>query len=155
VFAAPSLLPRGKAPDLEALPWIGFDERMSQMQIARWFGRAMPDVRPRLRIDSFATMLRAAAAGAGAAVLPAFAASQEKGLVRVTELVPDVSMDLWVLSHPDLRGNARVRALADHLATTVPAELTRLLREGPRCPKFAQCPVEKRRLRRRSSSAEA
>ena len=151
VFAAPSLLPRGKAPDLEALPWIGFDERMAHLQIARWFGRAMPDVRPRLRIDSFATMLRAAAAGAGAAVLPVFAASQDKGLVRVTDVVPDVSMELWLLSHPDLRGNARVRALAEHLTTTIPEELARLLEEGARCPKFAQCPVEKRRQGRRSA----
>ena len=148
VYAAPSLLPRGKAPDLEALPWIGFDERMANMQIARWFGRAMPDVRPRLRIDSFATMLRVAAAGAGAAVLPVFAASQEKALVRVTDMVPDVHMELWLLSHPDMRGNARVRTLADHLAATVPAELARLLEEGARCPKFAECPVEKRRARR-------
>jgi DNA-binding transcriptional LysR family regulator len=149
VFAAPSLLSRGKTPDLEALPWIGFDERMSQMQVARWFARVLPDARPRLRIDSFATMLRAAAAGAGAAVLPVFAAAQEKGLVRVTDVIPDVYVDLWLLSHPDLRGNARVRALAEHLAATIPAELTRLLEEGARCPNFARCPAEKRRARAR------
>lgn len=153
VFAAPSLLPRGKAPDLEALPWIGFDERMSQMQVARWFERVLPDVRPRLRIDSFATMLRMAAAGAGAAVLPVFAAAQEKGLVRVTDLVPDVSMDLWLLSHPDMRGNARVRALADHLAVAMPAELERLLEEGTRCARLAPCPIKarmKRLMRKRA-----
>lgn len=148
VFAAESLLPRGKAPDLATLPWIGFDERMSQMQVARWFARVLPEARPRLRIDSFATMLRAAAAGAGAAVLPVFAASQEQGLVRVTDVIPDVHMDLWLLSHPDLRSNARVRALSDHLAATMPAELKRLLEEGARCPKLARCPEKKRGMSR-------
>src|SRR5207237_1431893 len=124
VFVSPSLLPRGKVPDLATLPWIGFDERLSQIKAARWFARAMPAVRPRLRIDSFSSMLRAAAAGAGAAVLPIFAAAQEERLVRITDLIPDVSMELWLLSHPDMRGNARVHALADHLAATVPAEVS-------------------------------
>ena len=142
VFASPSLLPRGKALDLQALPWIGFDERMSQLKIARWFGRAIPDLRPRLRIDSFATMLRAAVAGAGAAVLPVFAAAQEKALVRITDVIPDVSMEVWLLSHPDMRGNARVRALADHFTTAIPAELARLMETGACCKNVA--PLTKR-----------
>jgi DNA-binding transcriptional LysR family regulator len=149
VYAAPGLLPRGgKAPELEKLPWIGFDERLAHLNVARWFGRVLPGVRPRLRMDSLATMLRAAALGAGAAVLPTFAASQDKGLVRVTDVVPDVSMDLWLLSHPDLRGNARVRALSEHFAATIPVEISRLLEEGARCAKFAPCPEAKRRASR-------
>jgi DNA-binding transcriptional LysR family regulator len=146
VYAARPLLPRGrKAPVLEALPWIGFDENLAHLSIAQWLGRALPAIRPRLRIDSLATLLRAAASGAGAAVLPVFAASQDNDLVRVSDLVPDVSTELWLLSHPDLRGNARVRALTDHFAATIPAEMKRLLDEGARCPKLATCPAAKRR----------
>lgn len=146
VYAARALLPRsGKAPDLETLPWIGFDERLAHLNVARWFDHAFPTVRPRLRADSLATMLRAAATGAGAAVLPTFAACQDKDLVRVTDFVPDVGTDLWLLSHPDLRGNARVRALTEHFAATIPAELTRLLELGARCSRLAPCPAGKRR----------
>jgi DNA-binding transcriptional LysR family regulator len=148
VYAAPGLLPRGKAPDLERLAWIGFDERLGHLHVARWFERALPGIRPRLRMDSLATILRAALVGAGAAVLPTFAASQEKGLVRITDVIPGVHMDLWLLSHPDLRGNARVKALADHLASAIPAELEAVMERGPSCAKLAECPMEKRRARR-------
>ena len=99
-------------------------------------------------MDSLATMLRAAVAGAGAAVLPTFAASQEPGLVRVTDVIPDVHMELWLLSHPDLRGSARIRALTGHLATAVPKELEKILECGTCVPRVAPCPVQRRRARR-------
>jgi hypothetical protein len=60
VYAAPSLLPRGKAPDLGQLRWIGFDERLAHLPVARWFDGVLAGARPRLRTDSLATMLRAA-----------------------------------------------------------------------------------------------
>jgi DNA-binding transcriptional LysR family regulator len=147
VYVAPALLQGDDAPDLATLPWIGFDERLAHLNIAQWFERALPQVRPRLRIDSLATMQRAAAEGAGAAVLPIFAGSQDRGLVRVTRPVPDVEMDLWVLTHPDLRHNARVRALMEHLADALPGELEGIVDRGARCPALAPCPVASRRTR--------
>jgi DNA-binding transcriptional LysR family regulator len=145
VYASPALLPRSKAPDLEALPWVGFDERLAYLGIAQWFARVLPGVRPRLRMDSLAAMLRAAAAGVGAVVLPTFAASQQDGLVRITDVIPDVHTDIWLLTHPDLRGNARVRALSDHLAANIPREMEKILEQGARCSRFAPCPEQRRR----------
>jgi DNA-binding transcriptional LysR family regulator len=147
VYAVPSLLPRGKVPDLKTLPWIGFDERLAHLPVARWFDGVLSGARPRLRMDSLATMLRAAVAGAGAAVLPTFAASQERGLVRVTDVIPDVNMELWLLSHPDLRGSARIRALTEHLAAALPKELENILECGTCVPRLAPCPAQRRRAR--------
>ena len=153
VYAVPSLLPRGKVPDLETLPWIGFDERLAHLPVARWFEGVLSGARPRLRMDSLATMLRAAVAGAGAAVLPTFAASQESGLVRVTDVIPDVHMELWLLSHPDLRGSARIRALTEHLAAALPKELEKILECGTCVPRLAPCPVQRRRARRATQAS--
>src|SRR5260370_978752 len=50
VYAAPSLLKRGKTPELPALPWIGYDERLANVPAARWLKGAMPDLRARLRV---------------------------------------------------------------------------------------------------------
>src|SRR5262245_4622509 len=36
VYAAPSLVPRGKVPDLAKLPWIGFDGQLANLPAARW-----------------------------------------------------------------------------------------------------------------------
>ena len=153
VYVAPSLLKRGKTPELGELPWSGFDERLANLPAARWLARALPDMRARLRVDSLAAMLRCALAGAGAAVLPVFAGSQERGLVRITGIIPGVGNDLWALSHPDLRGNARVRALSDHLAAGVPKVLAEILDAGACSSRLASCPQD--RARRKTSRARA
>ena len=142
VYAAKPLIgKRQSAPVLGELPWVGFDERIAHFQIAQWFRHALPDVRPRLRLDSMSALMKAAAAGIGAVLLPTFAAAQEPALVRVTEEIDGPEMGLWLLSHPDVRGNARVRALAAHLAQAVPLEIERLMRSGATCKTFAACPL--------------
>jgi len=143
---------RHGAPVLQELPWVGFDERIAHFEIAKWFRDALPEVRPRLRLDSMSALMKAGAAGIGAVLLPTFAAAQEPALVRVTAEIVGPEMGLWLLSHPELRGNARVRALAAHLAEAVPQEIERLMRSGARCKAFAACPLAgKRRLRRHSA----
>ena len=82
-----------------------------------------------------------------AAVLPVFAASQEDSLVRITDVIPDIGTDLWALSHPDLRGNARVRALSEHLAAGVPRVLAEILDSGACSSRLAECPVDRARRR--------
>src|SRR5258708_24088184 len=86
VYAAPPLLKRGKTPDLPALPWIAYHERLADLPAARLMKRAMPDLRARLRVDSLAAMLRCALAGAWAAVLPVFAASPQGRLLRSSDI---------------------------------------------------------------------
>ena len=142
-------------PTLAQLPWLGFDERVAHLAVARWFADNFPDVRPRLRFDSMMTMLRAAAAGAGAAVLPIFAASQEPCLLRVSLPIPDQSMPIWLLSHPDARGNARVRALAAHLAAHVPRRLEALLSAGACSEKPMPCRTGDHSLKTRHAPKRA
>jgi DNA-binding transcriptional LysR family regulator len=148
VFASKAVLGRRRgAPVLAELPWVGFDERISHFQIAKWFAEALPQVRPQLRLDSMSALLKAATAGIGVALLPTFAASQEPLLLRVTTPIEGPEMNLWLLNHPDVRGNARVRALSNYLAQAVPAELERLAEGGATCKTFAACPLAGKRRR--------
>ncbi len=64
-------------------------------------------------------------------------------------------MGLWLLHHPDVRGNARVRALASYLAQAVPLELERIVREGQKCPRLAPCPQAQRKRGRPATAATA
>jgi DNA-binding transcriptional LysR family regulator len=153
VFASKAVLGRRRGtPVLAELPWVGFDERIAHFQIARWFAGALPQVRPRLRLDSMSALMRAAAAGLGAVVLPTFAAAQEHALVRVTTPIEGPEMPLWLLHHPDVRGNARVRTLNAYLAQAIPLELERLARGGATCKSFAACPLAGRRRGRPPAS---
>lgn len=131
----------GAPTDLAALPWLGFDARLAHLAVARWFAAHVPQAAPRLRFDSLMTLLRAAAAGAGAAVLPTFAAAQAPCLVRISEPIPDLEMPIWLLTHPDVRGNARVRALAAHLVEHAPARLQALLEGGACSARLVACGV--------------
>lgn len=138
----------GGSPSLEHLDWIGTSDRVAHFAVARWTAINLPFATPRLRVDSMMTLLRAASVGAGAAVLPTFAAAQCPGLVRLTDPIPDLAMPIWVLSHPDTRGNARVRALVEHLATLAPLRLAEL-EAGSACTSLPlQCAHVRGRRRR-------
>lgn len=155
VFASKAVLGRRRgAPVLAELPWLGFDESIAHFQIAKWFADALPQMRPRLRLDSMSALMRAAMAGLGAALLPTFAAAQEPLLLRVTTPIEGPEMNLWLLNHPDVRGNARVRALTQYLAQAVPQELERLARGGATCKAFAACPLAGRRRRRGAGATQ-
>lgn len=84
-------------------------------------------------LDSFVSILQAAALGVGVAALPAFAAAQDPRLVRISEPLDIPKMPIWLLTHPEVRGNARVRALLQHLAERTPAVLDSLTRAGACC----------------------
>ena len=75
------------------------------------------------------------------------AAAQEPALLRVTTPIVGPEMGLWLLNHPDVRGNARVRALTQYLAQAVPQEIQRLAQGGATCKAFAACPLAGRRRR--------
>jgi DNA-binding transcriptional LysR family regulator len=142
VYATCNLLPDKLDEEmLDLMPWIGFDDRMQNLPQARWMRERLPNVVPRLRMDSFLAVLRCAAIGAGAANLPCFAAAQEPRLMRISTPIDGPRMELWLLTHPDVRGNARVRALLDYLTEKVPKVLEALVLEGP-CAKEVVCPAK-------------
>ena len=116
VFAHQRYFRAGRPPALEELPWIGFDDSIRRIDIARWMEQRLPGLRTRLRFDSLIAVMQAAAAGLGAAILPLFAADWQPGLRRVTGVLDEPQVSLWVLNHAEVRENARVRALSRHLA---------------------------------------
>jgi DNA-binding transcriptional LysR family regulator len=59
---------------------------------------------------------RAARAGLGLAALACFLGDWTPKLVRVLSPQPALAGELWLLTHPDLRRTARVRAFMETLA---------------------------------------
>ena len=108
----------GRKP--EQLPWLGFDESISHLEIASWQRQQAQYRAARVRFSSLAPMVQAAAAGLGVAILPVFAADQQPGLVRLSPVLQRPRVKLWVLSHKDMRENARIRALSRYLGRHIP-----------------------------------
>lgn len=113
---------------IEGRDWIGWqDETYNRMMIAALY----PGARIRHRADDMLAIAAMARAGLGLVILPCYVADPDPGLRRVVpEPITEGLMDLWVLSHPDLRRAARVRAVTEFIAECVTAD--RALFEGRR-----------------------
>lgn len=120
VYASADYRARRPEADLALHDWIGFDSEHEAL--VRRVARFLPDVRPMLRTNSVAAALSAAKAGMGLAPLPCGLADLEPDLVRVAPLPEDFTLDLWLLTHEDLRQTARIRAFLDFLAEALAKE---------------------------------
>lgn len=98
--------------------------------IARWMAKELKGVAPRLRTDTLTALCDATRAGLGVAALPCYLGDSHPDLRRVRAPIPEMSSELWVLTHADLRDTARVRAMTDWLVNALGAQ--RDLFEGRR-----------------------
>lgn len=72
-----------------------------------------------LSVYPFSVAKAAALAGLGIAVLPCLGSDADPGLERVSEVIS--TMDMWVVTNPDVRNNPVVRAVKEHLIATLRA----------------------------------
>ena len=133
IYASPRYLAaHGKPRDLAAQAWVAPDDTLADSAPARWM-QAIPAARIALRADSLAALGELAAAGIGLAALPCYLGDGDPRLVRARrDPVKEMETALWVLTHQDLRGTARVRAFTEFVAHAFAAE--RDLFEGRRPP---------------------
>jgi DNA-binding transcriptional LysR family regulator len=66
--------------------------------------------------NSVLASIEAAAAGMGLSLIAAAFAEGDERLVRVTDPIEHLTLQLWILMHPDLRRTARITALTRFLA---------------------------------------
>ena len=97
------------------VPWIAWDEGAGPPAVAQWLQRRIDHSAIVYRSNSLLNQASAARAGLGLAILPCFQADPDSGLHRVMDPPAELDTGLWLLTHPDLRRAARVRALLDLL----------------------------------------
>ncbi len=88
--------------------WLAFDSpKHVQMMIA---GSSYQELPPWGSFSTLELLTQAACQGLGLVMLPTYVGDREPALRRLAE--PDLRhvADVWMLSHPDLRDNARFRA---------------------------------------------
>lgn len=122
LYAAPHYLASHSRRALAEHDWVGPDDSLSHLGSARWMRREIPPERVAYRASSLVALQAAARAGLGVAPLPCYVGDDDPELTRVRGTVAEMAATLWVLTHPDLRRVARIRAFVDFI---VP-ELTRL-----------------------------
>jgi DNA-binding transcriptional LysR family regulator len=116
IYASKSYLKRNpKTNQWAAHDWVAPDEALSHLAQAKWMRENIPEARIAMRVDTLLRMVAAVRRGMVIGMLLCFLADDEKDLVRLAEPADELDTDLWILSHPALKGVARVKALTDFL----------------------------------------
>ncbi|KFL37258.1 LysR family transcriptional regulator [Arenimonas donghaensis] len=105
----------GPGADERDYQWVGHVDALAQLDSAKWIRRHVPAERVGLRVDTMVSLADAVAAGAGVGWVLCPLASQRAGLVQLREPLAAFDTQVWVLTHPDLKRVARVKALTDAL----------------------------------------
>lgn len=108
--------------------WLGYSDH--KMQLLLRSKTSYPDLPIWGAFSSMAAVVAAALEGLGAAQLPVYVGDHTPGLVRTA--VPDLLHmgDMWLLWHPDLRENARLRAVRTCLREAMVAASDRFTGAG-------------------------
>lgn len=105
----------GRRTPLPMLDWIAPDPSLAHLQQAKWLAANIPRERIVMSVDSLVGMLHAVRHGIGAAMLLCPLADAEPDLVQLQAPTVQTDTQLWILTHPDLRQVARIRAFAQFM----------------------------------------
>ncbi len=115
--------------------WIGFE---SQSAFPKWVRESnFPNIPAKGVFSSLLLQLEAAKTGMGIGMLPSFLGDDEPNLRRLPHGEVTQSIDLWLLTHRDLRTTARIRVFSDFIANAVKNHREALAKQPP---KYAEIP---------------
>jgi DNA-binding transcriptional LysR family regulator len=115
--------------DLYERPWVALGDNLAMLKAARFVRDRVPSERIVYKVNTVLGLAEAVESGIGVGPLPCFIADVRPGLVRLTAPNPEFAAGLWLLTHPDLRQSARVRAFMDFTAAEIARQ--RRMIEGP------------------------
>ena len=115
VYSSPKLALEYGPKAVEEAPWVAFGDNLGSPIGKRWTERNISQRRQVFRVNSVLSMAESIAAGAGAGVLPCFIGNSRTDLARIGDPIAELDVGLWILTHPDVRHSARVRAFTDYV----------------------------------------
>ena len=130
IYASPGYLKANKGVPLAEQQWCliqGSDEWLVPLL---WKKKAHAERYTVFTSSLSMAVLNAAAEGIGCTMMPCYLADADDRLVRVTHPVEALTLQLWILTHADLRHTARVKALMAFLYEALSKDLD--LYEGKR-----------------------
>ena len=122
----------------DSIPHLLDDQWLAQQNWLSWsdklrrpigkIAKDYPRFAPKHKIMNGLVQAEACKQGMGIAILPCLYAENVDGLVRVPPYVSEHKYDFWVLSHPDMRKNAKVQTFVRFMTERILAQ--RALIEG-------------------------
>lgn len=103
------------ATDHERSAWLGLSGPLSRSVAAKWMDANVPANQVTMAADSFLTLQAIAALGHGITVLPCFVGDCDDRLVRLPNVMPALSVPLWVAHHVDAIETQQMRVVKKRL----------------------------------------
>ena len=122
VYASPDYLKSAPEQPLAEHPVCLIEGTASWLVPIVWKSKQEGEDRAVFQCRASRAVQNAGAAGLGVAFLPCYVGDADPRLLRVSDPFETLDMDLWVLTHPELRNTARIRVLMSFLYDALSAE---------------------------------
>ena len=107
------------ADDLYRLKWASYGPGLSGLKAHAFVEKHVLHDNIVYRGNSVAGVASAIASGIGVGFLPCMHGDLWPNITRIGPLVPDLSDELWVLTHPSIKKSSRVSAFMAHCITAI------------------------------------
>jgi len=111
IYASRAYLNKHKQGNLDAYDWLITDDQMDWLPATVLSKKKKSALKIVFSSNNILSVRDAVKEGLGVATLPCFIGDREKKLVRVVPPLEELTSELWVLTHSDLRNTSRVRTL--------------------------------------------
>jgi len=134
VFASAGYLAKAGHRPLAQHPFCLIEGTLPWLVPMVWKSAELAEGKTVFQCRASRAVQNAAAEGLGLTFLPCYVGDADPRLSRASDTIASLDMKLWVLTHPDLRNTARVRALMSHLYDAIgrDADLFAGARKAPR-----------------------
>ena len=100
---------------LSRFPWIRWAPDYSDSNVERWATKLSGQSSATVKVTAYKTLTNMIRNGTGIGLLSPWFADDDPALKRITPVIEEAAMEVWLLTHPDLRGVRRIKALKDLL----------------------------------------
>jgi len=107
---------------IEDYDWLMPHEDLIHLPITKWLSKMSPQASVVMRCNTLLGLYEGVISGMGIASLPCFLADTDPRLRRILPPPKELTSELWLLTHPDLRRTARIRAFMDFLTAELEKE---------------------------------
>lgn len=110
-YASPNFIEEMDERPIQKQPWCSIEGVHEWLVPLIW--KKVADAESVISFSSASVfaVINCAAEGMGLCFMPCYLADTDPRLVRVSNLLEPLTLELWILTHPDLRHTARVKAL--------------------------------------------
>jgi len=119
IYASDEYLKNRASSEFNSDTWLMPDENLAHLPVIKWLDHNYSHAKVLLRTNNILALYESVLLGLGVAALPCFLADPNDRLTRLLEPPKELSSELWILSHPDLRRTARVRVLMKFLSNSL------------------------------------